>query len=493
MSKYILSIDQGTSSTKALIFDEQGKAVAKGSEPLHTHYFPDGFVEQEPAVIIENVRAAVQKCLLAFQQGGGDINAIQCIGISNQRETFVLWDEKGQPLHNAVVWQCKRSIEICQRLSKLPVADAIKEKTGLLADPYFSGTKLMWLYENVPAVQTAINNGKAYFGTIDSWLLYTFTKGKSYYTDHTNASRTLFFNLQTLNWDAALLAEFNLSKLNLPTCAPSSFHFGETDLLGLLPKALPITGMIGDSHAAAFGEGCFTPGSAKATLGTGCSVLMNIGEAPKPSQTGMVTTICWSTEQQVHYALEGVIVTCGATIEWVKNELGLFTDLKETAVMAETVPDNNGVYLLPAFSGLGAPHWDMNRKAAIYGLTFATTKNHIVRAALESIPYQIKDVLLAMEADAGLSLQQIMVDGGITTNRFIIQFLSDLLEKRVITIGMPDVSALGAAYMAGLKTGVYNGLSHLQQLNSDRNITVPAGIGNARKSYEGWKRVISGK
>jgi Glycerol kinase len=484
MSKYILSIDQGTSSTKALIFDEQGRAVARGSEPLHTHYFPNGYVEQEPAAIIDNVLAAVKKCLQAFK---GDLNDITCIGISNQRETFVLWDENGKPLHNAVVWQCKRSVDICERLHS--DADMIKEKTGLLVDPYFSGTKLMWLKENVPSIAKAIDSGAAYFGTIDTWLLYSFTK--NYYTDYTNASRTLFFNLDTLNWDAGLLKDFGLSGLKLPVCTTSSYHFGETNLFGLLHKPLPITGMIGDSHAASFGEGCFTPGTAKATLGTGCSVLMNIGDQRKSSNTGMVSTICWSTEQQVSYALEGVIVTCGGTIEWVQHELGLFTDLKETAAMAQSIPDNNGVYLVPAFSGLGAPHWDMNRRAAIYGLSFASSKNHIVRAALESIPYQIKDVVVAMEADAGLQLQQIMVDGGITANAFIIQFLADLLNKNVVTIGMPDVSALGAAYMAGLKAGVYRDLEHLQQLNSDRNVRKPGDVAKAQVGYAGWKRVVA--
>jgi Glycerol kinase len=483
MSKYILSIDQGTSSTKALIFDEQGRAVARGSEPLHTNYFPNGFVEQEPAAIIDNVLAAVKKCLQAFK---GNVNEIACIGISNQRETFVLWDEGGKPLHNAVVWQCKRSVAICERLRSQ--AATIKEKTGLLVDPYFSGTKLIWLKENVPAVAQAIDNGNAYFGTIDTWLLYSFTK--NYYTDYTNASRTLFFNLNTLNWDAGLLKDFGLYGLKLPVCTPSSYRFGETDLLGLLPQSIPITGVIGDSHAAAFGECCFTPGTAKATLGTGCSVLMNIGNQRKYSDTGMVATICWSTEEQVSYALEGVIVTCGGTIEWVQHELGLFNDVKETAAMAQSIPDNNGVYLVPAFSGLGAPHWDMNRRAAIYGLSFASTKNHIVRAALESIPYQIKDVVVAMEADAGLMLQQIMVDGGISANKFIIQFLADLLNKNVVTIGMPDVSALGAAYMAGLKAGVYRDLKHLQQLNIDRQVIGPVDVEKAQVGYEGWKQLV---
>jgi glycerol kinase len=393
-------------------------------------------------------------------------------------------------LYNAVVWQCKRSVAICERLKEQPVAAAIRDKTGLLVDPYFSGTKLIWLYEQVPEVKKAVDSGKAYFGTIDSWLLYKLTNGKSYYTDYTNASRTLFFNLHTLSWDQELLASFHLSGLHLPECTPSSFSFGETDLMGLLAQPLPITGMIGDSHAAAFGQGCFLPGTAKATMGTGCSVLMNTGSQPIASSSGMVTTICWSTAQQVSYALEGVIVTCGATIEWLKNELGLFTDSSETETMATAVPDNQGVYLVPAFSGLGAPHWDMNRKAAIYGLGFSATKNHIVRAALESIPYQVKDVLTAMEADAQLLLQQLMVDGGMTGNHFMLQFLADQLDKTVISSGMPDVSALGAAYMAGLQAGVYTGLDQLQELNRLKKIFVPAAVEQGKVYYEGWQKAI---
>ena len=489
-SKYILSIDQGTSSTKTIIFNEQGKVIARGHEPLHTHYLADGFVEQEPEVIVQNVLASVKQCLEEFKRQDRDVSAIKAIGISNQRETFVVWDKTGKPLYNAVVWQCKRSVNICERLKPLPVADDIKTKTGLLVDPYFSGTKLVWLYENVPAVKAAIDKGEAYFGTIDSWLLYKFTNGKSYFTDYTNASRTLFFNITTLDWDVELLKAFNLKTLNLPKCVPSSYMFGETNLLGLLKEPIPVTGMIGDSHAAAFGQACFEPGSAKATLGTGCSVMMNIGNKPKESVTGMVTTICWATEQQVCYALEGVIVTCGATIEWLKQSWELFHDSRETEAMAMAVEDNQGVYLIPAFSGLGAPYWEMNRKASIHGLTFATTKNHLVRAALETIPYQIKDVIGAMETDAGLLLNQLMVDGGITGNRFVVQFLSNQLNRKVVISGFPEVSALGAAYMAGLKAGVYTGLDQLQQLKLVKDTLVPTDIEINKKWYDGWKKAI---
>lgn len=490
-SKYILAIDQGTSSTKTIIFNEQGKVIARGHEALHTQYLADGFVEQDPEGIVQNVLASVRQCLEEFKRQDRDVRSIKAIGISNQRETFVVWDKAGKPLYNAVVWQCKRSVEICERLKPLPVAGDIRTKTGLLVDPYFSGTKLMWLYENVPAVKQAIDKGEAYFGTIDSWLLYKFTNGKSYYTDHTNASRTLFFNIDTLDWDAELLRSFNLHKLNLPTCAPSSYLFGETDLLGVLKEPIPITGMIGDSHAAAFGQTCFEPGSAKATLGTGCSVMMNIGNKPKASAAGMVTTICWSTEQQVCYALEGVIVTCGATIEWLKQSWELFHDSRQTEEMATAVEDNQGVYLIPAFSGLGAPYWEMNRKASIHGLTFATTKNHLVRAALESIPYQIKDVIGAMETDAGLLLNQLMVDGGITGNRFVVQFLSNQLNRKVVTSGFPEVSALGAAYMAGLKAGVYTGLNQLQELKLVKDTLLPTDIELHKKWYDGWKKAVS--
>jgi glycerol kinase len=340
-------------------------------------------------------------------------------------------------------------------------------------------------------IRTAIDSGNAYFGTIDTWLLYRLTNGKSYYTDYTNASRTLFFNLNNLDWDKGLLQTFGVSQLHLPEPKTSSAFFGQTDFNGLLPAPIDIAGMIGDSHAAAFGEGCFTPGTAKATMGTGSSILMNIGEQPIASTKGMIATICWSTENNVQYALEGVIVTCGATIEWLKNELGLFNDSKQTEAMATAVIDNGGVYLIPAFSGLGAPHWDMNRKASITGLTFGTNKNHVVRAALESIPYQIKDVIVAMEKDTGIELQQLMIDGGISGNQFVVQFLADLLDKPVINIGQADVSALGAAYMAGLHKRIYKNVDHLSQLNTENKIVKPSGDERVNAWYKGWQLNIT--
>jgi len=490
--RYILAIDQGTSSTKSLIFDDAGIAVAKGSETLHTSYLDNGFVEQDAEEIYQNVLASVKKCLQHFNEKGFDANDIAAIGISNQRETFVIWDKDGKPLHPAVVWQCKRSVQICEDLKQKGLSETIKTKTGLVIDPYFSATKIIWLNQSNLTIQSAIFKGEAFFGTIDTWLLYRFTNGKEYATDYTNASRTLFFNLHTLEWDEELIHQFGLSQLNLPQQKASSSFFGETTLNNILPKQVPITALIGDSHAAAFGEGCFEAGTAKATLGTGCSILMNTGSKPIQSTNGMITTICWSVEGRIDYALEGVIVSCGATLEWLKNELNLFGDSKETEVMANAIADNGGVYLIPAFSGLGSPYWQMERKASLSGINFSTTKNHIVRAALESIPYQIADVIAAMEKDAKLSLKALMTNGGITSNKFVIQFLADLLSKPVTTIGIPDVSALGAAYLAGLKAGVYGSMEMLKNLNSDKKYYLPRpDLSKVNEGYAGWQKTIN--
>jgi len=490
--QYILAIDQGTSSTKTIVFDDEGKVIAKATEPLKTFYSDGGFVEQDPEEICTNVLASVKNCITEFEKGGGNIADIRTTGISNQRETFVVWDENGNPLYNAIVWQCKRSIDICKKLKDRGLAAEITNKTGLIIDPYFSGTKLIWLYENEPKVKSAIDAGKAYFGTIDTWLLYKLTNGTQYVTDYTNASRTLFFNLHTLEWDRELLQKFGLSNINLPQLKPSSANFGMSDLGGLFPQPITIGGMIGDSHAAAFGEGCFDAGTAKATLGTGCSILMNIGDKLKASGNGMITTICWSMDGRVDYALEGVIVSCGSTIEWLKNELGLFSDSKQTETMTTSVADNNGVYIIPAFSGLGAPYWDMSRKAEIKGLTFSSNKNHVVRAALESIPYQVKDVITAMEQDTGVGLQQLMVNGGITSNNFVLQFMADLLDRDLINRGIADVSALGAAYLAGLNCGIFNDLDHLKQLTGDPVSFSPA-LDKEKVLfwYKGWKEAIN--
>ncbi|MEP4531652.1 MAG: glycerol kinase GlpK [Cyclobacteriaceae bacterium] len=487
----ILAIDQGTSSTKTIIFDEQGKTLFKVTQPLETHYLEGNRVEQEPEVIYQNVLLSVKRCLKGFAADGGDASQIKACGISNQRETLVLWDKEGNPLYNAVVWQCKRSVDVCTRLEKEGLAPKLNEKTGLIIDPYFSGTKVIWLYENEPKIKDAIDQGEAYFGNVDTWLLYKLTGGKSYMTDYTNASRTMFFNLKDLKWDAELLADFGLTNLNLPELKPSSYNFGSTNLDGLLDHDITISAMIGDSHAAAFGEGCFEPGNAKATLGTGSSILMNIGREPKSSRNGMVSTICWSTEDRVDYAMEGIIVSAGATIEWVKNQLGFFDHPHELENICRSLEDNGGVYIVPAFSGLGAPHWQMNRKASIEGLSFDSTKEHIVRAAVESVPYQIKDVIVAMEADSGTPLSELKIDGGITSNKFVVQFLADLLDRKVTNIETSDVSALGAGYLAGLNAGVYESIGQLKTLNQTSTSTLAGSDADEVKVYyEGWKKAI---
>ena len=487
-NKYILAIDQGTSSTKSIVFDDRGRAIAKGTEPLKSYFYDGGLVEQDPEEIFQNVLVSVEKCVKDFITKGGDVSDIKACGISNQRETFVVWNNEGKPLYNAVVWQCKRSVQFCEWLKSDGLEELIREKTGLIVDPYFSGTKLMWLNENVDEVHKAILNGTAYFGTIDTWLLYKLTNGKEYYTDYSNASRTLFFNLHTLQWDHELLEEFGLKGINLPEIKPSSSLFGETNLAGIINHNIPVTALIGDSHAAAFGEGCFETGSAKATLGTGCSILMNIGSKPVRSENGMMTTICWSTEDRVDFALEGVIVSCGSTIEWLKNELNLFDDSKETEAMAIAVANSSGVYFLPAFSGLASPYWQMERRASVSGMSFGTTKNHIVRAALESIPYQINDVITAMEKDAGTQLKEIKINGGMTSNQFVMQFIADLLDKSIKSVDVYDVSALGAAYLAGLKVGVFESLEAIKKLNIYTKTYQPGnGRIAAHEGYKGWE------
>ncbi|MEJ5258661.1 MAG: glycerol kinase GlpK [Anaerohalosphaeraceae bacterium] len=485
---YLLAIDQGTSATKAVVFDTDGRIAAKGSEPLGSSYPRPGFVEQDPLEIYRNVLAAVQSCLAQFRaEVCSDLSRIRTCGISNQRETFCLWDAQGRPLCPAVVWQCKRSAEICSRIRGSSLEQEIIRRTGLIADPYFSGTKLVWLMENRPDIRTAVQGGRAFFGTVDTWLLYKLTGGRSYCTDYTNASRTLFFDIDRLCWDPYLLGQFHLTGLKLPEVRPSSFAFGQTDFEGLLPAPIGIHAMVGDSHAAAFGERCFTAGTAKATLGTGCSILLNTGSRRVPSSDGMMSTICWSTGERVDYALEGIIVSCGATIQWLRDNLGLLRESEESEAMARSVPNSGGVYLIPAFSGLGAPYWNMDVRAAITGLTLGSTKNHLVRAALESIPYQIQDVIAAMEQCSGLSLAQLRVDGGISKNRFILQFLADLLGKDVINIGFQDVSAFGAACLAGLGAGIFEDLERLpQQTLGEVRYQARADTSEVQTSYQGW-------
>ena len=489
---FILAVDQGTSATKTVVFDKCGRIVAKAAEPLKSRFPRPGFVEQQPLEIHQNVLASVKECLNKYREAvSDDLTKIKTCGISNQRETFLLWDKSGRPLSNAVVWQCKRSVEICNRLKKSGLEKEVNKRTGLIIDPYFSGTKIIWLYENDQRIRNAVDSGEAYLGTVDTWLLFNLTKGRNYCTDYTNASRTLFFNINELQWDKYLLDKFNLKNLNLPQPQPSSHSFGQSDFEGLFPDKINISAMIGDSHAAAFGEGCFSPGTAKATMGTGSSILLNTGPKTVQSENGMVTTICWSMPERVDYALEGIIVTCGATINWLRDQLGLFDNSHETEKIALSIEDTNGVYLVPAFSGLGAPHWKMDAKAAILGLNLGSDSKHIVRAALESIPYQIKDVISAMEQDSGIKLRELKVDGGITANRFVMQFLANLLKTNVINIGLEEVSAFGAACLAGLQQKIFSDIDQLKNLfTSKKEFSPNEDVKKVNVYYKGWRKAV---
>ena len=449
-------------------------------------------MEQDPEEIFENVQQAVQKCLASFEAAGFSLTSIACCGICNQRETFILWDESGEQLSPAVVWSCKRSIDICGELKGKGQESLIHERTGLIIDPYFSGTKLLWLLRNDQELMDQVRSGDVFFGTVDTWLLYRLSDGKIFSTDHTNASRTLLFNIHTLQWDPDILQMWGLENLKLPKVQGSASHFGESDFNGFLPAAIPITAMIGDSHAAAFGEGCFEQGGGKVTLGTGSSIMVNVGDRPVDSSNDMLSTICYSTDGGVKYALEGAIVACGSTLEWLRKEMDLFENPSDTEQMAMSVQDNGGVYLIPAFSGLGAPHWQMDRKASIEGMTFGTSKNHIVRAALESIAYQIKDVIIAMCKDMNAPMRELAVNGGISRNNFVMRFLADLLSFNLRKKQNPHISALGAAYLAGLQMGIFSDLQEIQYLISQSAEIIRPDLGNVaiQEYYEGWMNYI---
>ncbi|SHI59286.1 FGGY family carbohydrate kinase [Pseudozobellia thermophila] len=494
-NSYILSIDQGTSGTKAILFHTSGRLVAKATEPLKSYYPKPGFVEQDPDEIYNSVIGAVKKCCDVFKgKNQGEMPNIVSCGISNQRETFVIWDKNGNPLRNAVVWQCKRSVAICEELDREGLEESINKKTGLTIDPYFSATKVIWLYRNEDRIKRAIDRGEAFFGTIDSWLLFKLTKGEKYLTDHTNASRTLLYNIFDLKWDAGLIGDFGVSGLRLPEVLPSASHYGESDFDGVFERAVPITGMIGDSHAAFFGEGCFETGMAKATLGTGSSILWNAEQVGAENKSGVLTTVAYSLDAKVNYAFEGVIVSCGSTLEWLRSQLGVFSSNEEIETMATSLTDNEGVYLVPAFSGMGAPYWEKGWKGSIHGLTFGTTKNHLVRAALESIAFQIKDVIQAIELETGHHLKELNVDGGITANRFLMQFMADLLQKPVINIGISDVSALGAAFVSGMGAGIWKKTDELPRFEEGTNLHYfPQENRSAHRAYAYWQFLLQSK
>lgn len=481
--QYVLAIDQGTSGTKALVFDSEGRVHSRGFAAVSCTHPRTGFVEQDADALYESVLKAVDGCLAGFE-GGRD--ALAGVGISSQRETVVLWDAAGRPIGPAVSWQCQRSLGICERLLRDDMGPRIAEKTGLLVDPYFSGTKLIWLNENDARARSEIAAGNAFFGTVDSWLLYRLSKGESYCTDYTNASRTMLFNLHTLQWDAELLASFGLRGLRLPALKPSTAHFGATDFDGLLDRPVPIVSMIGDSHAAAVGEGCLKPGIAKATLGTGSSIMMNVGSKPHTPVHGLVSTVCFATDERVDYALEGIVISAGSTPAFLKEKLHLFDDFAQ-AEQAFTDFDNGGVYLIPAFSGIGCPHWKYPGGAQIVGLNFSTSWQHVARAAYESIAYQIKDVITVMEDAARVPLRELYLDGGLVQRPFLLQYLADTLDRPVSTLAMSEISAAGAAALALVQIRAIGSLDVFETKRVvARRVEPGSGVGAAARNHAQW-------
>lgn len=486
----ILSIDQGTSGSKAVIFHKNGDIICDGRASLKSYHPKEGWVEQDPEEIYLSVLSSTSKALEQLQRENIPVTDIKCCGISNQRETFLLWDKNGNPLSKAIIWQCKRSISICQEIIKNKHEDFLRKKTGLFADPYFSGTKLFWLYRNDENIKKQIDSKNAYFGNIDTWLLYKLTNGKEYKTDYTNASRTLLFNLKDLKWDSEILEKYNLTNLNLPELNPSGSDFGKSNFNNLLPNDIPITGMIGDSHAAAFGERCFEKGTAKATMGTGSSILVNTGDYIDPANTNMVSTICWSTQHEISYALEGIIVSCGSTLNWLSEKLNLFKTGKEASFIAESLEDNGNVYLIPGFSGLGAPWWKMDLKGQIHGLTFDSDSGHIVRAGLESIVYQVTDIINAMERDTGSKLKTLQIDGGVSNSSFVTQQLADLNNTCIFRCKIKEASARGAALLAGLHFGLYSSIKELQKLKYKEEKIIKKENITIKNSYKKWLTII---
>ncbi len=489
---YILAVDQGTSSTKAMVFNRDGTLVASASRPVNTKFTPDGRAEQDPEEIYRSIVEAVRDLITKLEHEVRIRSSeIACAGIANQRESFVVWDAAGEALHPAILWQCKRSVSICEELQKAGYEHAVREKTGLIIDPYFSGTKLTWLVRNHPATRENLARGEAFFGTVDSWLLFRLTDGAVHATDHTNACRTLLFNIETLHWDDELARTLEVPDLRLPAAHPSAHHYGESDFGGALPRPVPITAMIGDSQSAFFGERCYEPGDTKATLGTGCSILVNAGDGRPEAYKSTMSTIGFSTPERLDYALEGIIVSAGSILTWLGRELGLFAEPEALEQAAIDAGESHGVVLIPAHSGLGAPFWRMDARGSIHGLTFGTTKEHILRAALESIPYQIRAILDAVKKESGVACASIRVDGGISRNRFVTQWLANTLAVPAHTYAMSDVTGLGAAFLAGLGGGIYSGIDEIAKLNLEESVHTPdSGQQAAEKAYTTWRGVV---
>lgn len=452
MDKYIMALDLGTTSCRCIIFDKNGR-ICSAAQKEFTQYFPQpGWVEHDAEEIWATQTGLMYEAMSKIDI---TINEIAGIGITNQRETTVLWDkETGRPVHKAIVWQCRRTAGYCDELKKLGMAEFFRSKTGLVLDAYFSATKLRWLLDNAIGARERAEKGELLFGTVDSWIIWKLTGGKVHVTDYSNASRTMLFNIHTLKWDEEILRVLKIPQQILPEVKPSSHVYGYTDSK-LFGREVPIAGAGGDQQCALFGQTCFERGEVKNTYGTGGFMLMNTGNAPVNSHNGLVTTIAWGVDDKVEYALEGSIFVAGAAVQWLRDELGLIRDAAESEVLAKSVPDANGCYVVPAFVGLGAPYWDQYARGAIVGLTRGVNRNHIVRATLESIAYQVNDVLMAMQEDSGMPITSLRVDGGACDNDFLMQFQADILNTSVVRPYCIETTAMGAAYLAGLAVGYW--------------------------------------
>ena len=487
MKKYIVALDQGTTSSRAVIFDKDQKIV-NIAQREYTQYYPkEGWVEHDPLEIYASQYGVLIDVLL---MSGIPSEEIAAIGITNQRETTIVWEKKtGKPVCNAIVWQCRRTASICEKLKEDGYGPLIRERTGLLPDAYFSGTKIKWILDNIPGARQKAENGELLFGTVDTWLIWKLTGGLVHATDYTNASRTMLFNIHTLEWDADILKLLDIPPQMLPEVRPSSGIFGMAQINGY---AIPIAGVAGDQQAALFGQTCFAKGEAKNTYGTGCFLLMNTGSVPVDSHAGLLTTIAASLPGEIQYALEGSVFTGGAVVQWLRDEMRFISDSADSDYYASKVPDTGGVYMVPAFTGLGAPHWDMFARGMLIGLTRGTGRSHIIRAALESIAYQSKDVLDAIQEDAGIEFTELKVDGGASANEFLMQFQSDIIGKPVVRPVCRETTALGAAYLAGLAVQFWSCLEELKSMVSIEKSFLPdMNPVRREKLLNGWKKAVT--
>ena len=488
MEKYILALDQGTTSSRCIIYDKKGGMVSVAQKEFRQYYPQQGWVEHNADEIWSTQMTVAHEAML---KAGVTYKNIEAIGITNQRETTVVWDKHtGEPVYNAIVWQCRRTAEYCDQLMEQGLAEQFKEKTGLLIDAYFSATKLRWILENVEGARERAEAGDLLFGTIETWLIWKMTGGRVHVTDYSNASRTMMFNINTLQWDDEILSILEIPKSMLPQPRPSSEVYGETEAT-LFAGPIKIAGAAGDQQAALFGQTCFKEGEAKSTYGTGCFLLLNTGEKPVFSQNGLLTTVAWGLDGKVNYAIEGSVFVCGAAIQWLRDELNLMKNSADSERMALSVKDAGGVYVVPAFVGLGAPYWDPYARGSIFGLTRGANKNHLVRATLESLAYQCNDLLCAMASDLGKELLSLKVDGGACANNFLMQFQSDILGKEVLRPQCIETTSLGAAYLAGLAVGYWKNQDDvLENWQIDRTFA-PAMEDEQRQTLlSGWIKAV---